>query len=299
MPKLISTVAAGAALFVSSAASADIFIDVIDRGVPTDGTTTMDGFRGFTLRVRSDSPITQILMDNGRVQPGPLGLGGDLHQRWTDPTGMGNYTVTSPLDPAQNLTPSVMNFDSHVLPVPPEADVLYLGEVDPLFDQRIANSPLASTPFVGYADPPDIPGPFYSFLGGFVEVNYSLPASANVTEIEVAYLVTDSVAGFGLGVRATNDSINLVDVIYAPEPGGLTAASVGCGLLLRRHRRDRHEGVAFEALEPRRMLSVDAPVPLTATADPTEIQLDWPDVTGATGYRVERSTDVRDKGVEC
>ncbi len=167
-----------------------------------------------------------------------------------------------------------MNFDSHVLTPPPEAFNVNISEVDPLFDQRIANSPLPSTPLVAYADPPDVGGPFSWFLGGFVYGHYELPASADITQLDVAYIVTDSTAGYEIFLASTTDTFGIVASLYVPEPTGVVAPLALLAAFLRRPSRERRR-VAFETLEPRRLLSIAPPVFTSTVADPHGVDLAW------------------------
>ena len=292
MKKLLAALLALAAAAPAASGQA-IRFDVIDRGVPTDGVTTMHGFRGFTIRVTSEDPILRIDMQNLGLTPQGIGSAfGDLHQRWTDPTGTGNYTVTSPLSDADNSYPTELNFDSHLLPPPPEAAVRLIGEVDPHFAQRIASSPLPSTPFVGYADPPDVPGPTSAFLSGKLHLLYDIPAEADVRSVDLAYVVTDSVAGYSVLVETTTRRLGYVAPIYVPEPGGAgLLLGALAGLVVRRRRNEAGRVTMVERLEPRRLLSVAAPMWLTGTADRAGVDLTWAGVAGADGYRVERSAD--------
>src|SRR5436190_21423501 len=86
-------------------------VKFIYMGTPTNGAGEMSGWRGVIVRVMLDSgePIRRIDFRGGYI-------GGNIGQRWTDPTGQGNYTETSPGPmTANNTFPSDFNFDSHFL----------------------------------------------------------------------------------------------------------------------------------------------------------------------------------------
>ena len=264
MNKLLAAAfAALLSLATAPAASADVVLEVIDRGVPTDGTRTMDGFRAFVLRVTSDvGPITFVDTADGPT-PADVGIYGDLHQQWTDPTGNGDYTVTSPVDAADNTVPTDLNFDSHLLPPPPGADVRRLEERYFYFGDYATDSPLPSTRFVGYSDPPDVFDPVAVGIDGSGLVTYYvLPASAGVTEVDVAYLVTDSVVNAFIGVGANSRVYVLGAQVVVPEPGGglVAMACLATASLWRRRRPKQLAERAFdlEPLEARRLLAVGA-----------------------------------------
>ena len=163
----------------------------------------MDGFpRLSRFRLVSDEgPITRVVFADDNAG-GSAFIYGDLHQRWTDPTGQGDYTVTSPgFLAADNTTPTDLNFDTHFLPPPPGAQVVTLSEAFPTFQERVPFSPVPSTPTVGYADPEDQLDPFGVDFNNRLQLTYDLPASAGVTQIDLAYIVTDSRVLYNGGVE--------------------------------------------------------------------------------------------------
>ncbi len=271
-------------------------VQVIERGVPTDGTRVMTGYRGFVLRVVSDgAPINSIAL-NGLppLDRGTDGILGDLAQRWTDPTGSGNYTVTSPgpID-ADNTVPSAFNFDTHFLPdvaagirspSPAAAPMETAGPFDKPNRFSTAGNPIPSDPFIGYGDFPDgfapaVNAEFYetALLGRFV---FPDPPQA----VDLAYVVTNSSFQYGLEVQLTDFSGGTIfGVVTVPEPSGMAAIMVGLAGLLRGKRRSvRHvncRACQLETLEPRRMLSI-SPSDLLLTAAPITggVQLQWPAV---------------------
>ena len=203
----------------ASPARAAVFTQIIDRGVPTDGTRTMDGFRGFTIRLISDEgPITRVVFADDNAG-GSAFIAGDLHQRWTDPSGQSIYTATSPgFLAADNTTPTDLNFDSHFLPPPPEAQVVTLAEAFPGFQERVPFSPVASTSTVGYADPEDQLMPIGVNTNNRLQLTYDLPASAGVTQLDLAYIVTDSLVFYNGGVGTVSGGMGQAGSIVVPEP---------------------------------------------------------------------------------
>jgi hypothetical protein len=90
-----------------------VTLELIDRGVPTDGMTTATGYRGYTVRLISDEARFAALDFDST----PWGIFGPLVQTWTSSGEDGIYDSPTPaFFEAQNLTPSRMNFDSHYLP---------------------------------------------------------------------------------------------------------------------------------------------------------------------------------------
>ena len=253
-------------LCMAGAARAAIVFEVIDRGTPTDGVVTMDGFRAVTIRVRSTDPIDPITRVRFGNVGGFGGTWGDLHQRWTDPTGSGNYTETSPgFYDADNTTPTDLNFDSHYLPPLPGAQVSLLFEAFPDFQSRVPFSPLPSTPFVGYSDPEDVFEPIGVSMSQRMEVIYDLPAALSVTQIDLAYIVTDSVVhGFG-EINTLHGGISDGFTVVVPEPSTsatVAALAVIAAALGRRRRRVNLYGMRcvslMEPLESRQHLDGEA-----------------------------------------
>ena len=273
-------------------AGAEPFLEVIDVGVPSDGTTRMEGFRAFVLRVVSpDDPITRIdVFDSFRIA-------GDLHQRWIDPLGGGDYTERSPVSAADNSTPTPLNFDSHLLPPPPEATVLLADERFPRFADRVAFSPLPSTPSVGYSDPRDDRTPFGVDIGNALLTLYDLPASAGVTEVDLAYVVTDSAVLATTRVTTASGvfgGASLAAFIVVPEPAGVGTTLLIAGAFLSRRvacRLARPHRVLFETLERRRLLSAASVEALSVSPvqGTTDLILHWSDVNWEDGYRIERA----------
>ena len=257
---LAASLLAAACLLPAAPARGEVVVQAIDRGVPTDGTLTMDGFRGFTVRLVSDEgPIT-------RVELQPLddgGVRGSLAHRWTDPQGNGDYTQRSPgFLPFDNTTPSVFNFDSHMLGDPSHFQVFQPPSEGAMFG-LFERTGIPSTPSVQYgvSTPQTTFDPFLantsSFIGGVYEV---LPAFQSDV-LDLAYVVTDSRFLIGAEVDTTSGTSVLIADFLIPEPGMAATAVVGSLMFLCRRRRGGRRATArIEQLEPRRMLSVSAAV---------------------------------------
>jgi hypothetical protein len=240
-----SLLAFGIVLAACSASATPTF-EAIDVGVPTDGTRQLDGYRAFILRL--DPNGTDISAINMNALPsyseGSAGIYGDIHQQWTDPTGQGRYTVTTPGPAfANNGTPTSGNFDSHFLSLNGLVGTLVTAQVAEYagFDGfDISQSPLPSDGTIGYADrvnrfDPD-PDDFLfwsSGLNGTMTFAAAWPGDAPA--LDVAYVVSDSTFSFAAHVEsASGGNFFIGDTVTAPEPsiGLLVAGSIA--FLLRR-----------------------------------------------------------------
>ena len=239
----------GLVCLASAPALAAPMVQVIDRGVPTDGTRVMTGYRGFVLRVVSDgAPIDSIAL-NGLppLTRGTTGILGDLAQRWTDPTGSGNYTVTSPgpID-ADNTSPSAFNFDSHFLPgVTPGirdpqffAPYEFAGPFDRPTGFSTTGNPIPSDPFVGYGDAPNgfAPAVGNAFYETGLQGRFVFPDPPH--SVDLAYVVTNSSFRYGFDVLLTDVSGGAAfGIVTVPEPSGMAALMVGFAFGRIRPRR--------------------------------------------------------------
>lgn len=104
-----------------------VWVELQDRGFPQNGDDTVPQTLGVLFRLVSDEgPILAIdfATRNGPMYEDGFGFYGHLVQRGFDPTGQGSWILGLPEttnpgpDPADNLSPSVWNLDSHFLPIP-------------------------------------------------------------------------------------------------------------------------------------------------------------------------------------
>ncbi len=213
-----------AVLLATSTAPAAVVLDVIDRGTPTDGVTTLDGFRGYVLRLRSTTgdPIIgyQFFGLNGYIT-------GGLLQRWVDPFGDGNYQST-PVDAADGTFDTPWNFDSHALPAP---DATFFDATENVFSSDPSTlEPLPDTPSVAYFDQLSSMG-----MAG------QIPAELGTMEFEFAYIVTDSsfsVYGVAAVQADSPPSFNYISTqVVVPEPVAPFLVPATLSSLLRRRRR--------------------------------------------------------------
>lgn len=210
--------------------------ELIDMGTPTDGVRKMEGYRAFVLRVNV-SPRLWLrfinLRDNGD------GIVGGLAQRWTDPGGRAQYTVTSPGPLAADGTwPTDRNFDTHLLIDPCASEYSRVSESGQEFLTDI--NPIPSTPFVGYGSSvvpvtrnryaePD------QALHGVIRFD----AASAVETSYIAYIVTSSMFTVHVSVGYYNASFIYCTSVsgFIPEPSGAPAAAVAATVALRRRRR--------------------------------------------------------------
>lgn len=116
--------AIASAVLTANHTHAGVTATLIDRGIPTDGTSIASGFHAWVIRVASDNGnITGIdLETDGR------GIFGPMVQRWTSLSNNGIYDLKSAVGTAQNLTPNGDNFDSHLLSTPPHTIPMFASE---------------------------------------------------------------------------------------------------------------------------------------------------------------------------
>jgi hypothetical protein len=259
----------------------DAHIEFIDMGTPKNGAVTMNGWRGVVVRVSLDGglPITRLQI--AQEFPDDGDIYGNIAQRWTDPTGQGNYSVNSPGPmTANNSFSSDFNFDSHLLGDASSYTVQKAVETS----RRgflTSRTGLPSDGFVGYGAAPFTP--YYldpilfsqgGHFGGVLDVNPAFQSSS----MDVAYVVTDSAFLADIGVMSGNQLFSAGGTFEVPEPGSwwMTAGATMAALLRRRKRRKvRENHNSLEMLEPRVQLTVAAPTGVTvaSTADETGTQL--------------------------
>jgi hypothetical protein len=243
----------------------DAHIQFIDMGTPKNGAVTMNGWRGVVVRVSLDGglPITRLQIAQEFSDDGDIY--GNIAQRWTDPTGQGNYSVNSPGPmTANNTFSSDFNFDSHLL-----------GDASSYTVQRAVETSrrgfltsrtgLPSDGFVGYGAAPFTP--YYldpilfsqgGHFGGILDVNPAFQSSS----MDIAYVVTDSAFLADIGVMSGDQLFSAGSTFEVPEPGSwsITTAATMYGVLCRRKRRQRRENrLSLEVLESRLQLTIPIP----------------------------------------
>jgi len=157
---------------------AGVTYDLVDRGVPTDGTTVASGFHAFTLRLTSDSgPITALDFS------GANGIFGPIVQRWSSDNVDGAYDTPSPgFLTQQNLATSAGNFDSHFL-LPYNQQGSASSAVAPNEDATIG------APGTRYFSFPTNSQSFGIGVGANLRAAYGILGAVQNSVLEVAYLV--------------------------------------------------------------------------------------------------------------
>jgi len=234
----------GAALFILAVlparAQSTAHIEFIDTGTPKNGATVMTNWHGVIVRVVIDTggPITRINLGSADGFGGAIS--GALAQRWTDPTGQGNYTQTSPGPlTANNSFGSDFNFDSHFLGTPEmyaTSSAFLEDYTGSLLSQRTG---LPSDGFVGYVTSPYIPqgaDPIIYRTGVYMRGVLDVNPDFRSNSIDAAYVVTDSGFQVSADIFGTSGGGFAIDNFQLPEPGaiGVSVAAAAFVLLKRR-----------------------------------------------------------------
>src|SRR5262245_48469621 len=244
MRKLLFT---SAILFGAASADAAIVVSFINRGTPvgSGGSPVATGYTGYTLRLTSTTGnITAIDLESG-----DNGLFGPMVQRWTSSGGDGVYDTktVNVTGNNENLTNSVINFDSHLLqPGSPKADANYVGKIN--FDESLGSGAFGPS---GSQVPPfpvngDAAGIAVSANDGYIQGAFGINGPAQSTTFDLAYIVLANNApiitfvgpgptppGYRLAhalVAVAGEPVQDVRFWYVvPEPGSI--ALLGASLL--------------------------------------------------------------------
>jgi hypothetical protein len=205
-------------------ALAGVTAEFVNRGTPSDGVTTAVGYTGWVIHLVSDS---------GNISAADVSTTGGILarmvQRWTSSLNDGVYDTRSAVNVAQNVTPSVYNFDSHLLRGPPP----FGPPVVPIEDNSIG------TGITGFPPNDNVAG--YGF-GTYIRGAFGVPGPDQRPVLDLAYIVVrDSYTGpdFGTAVAATPGGTFVVPLIL-PEPDAIAllgAGAWGGALRLRRRRQ--------------------------------------------------------------
>lgn len=274
-------------------------LEFIDTGTPKNGAVQMNGWHGVIVRVVLDggAPITRINLG------GAGGFGGDISgamaERWTDPTGQGNYTQISPGPiTANNSFDSDLNFDSHLL----GASEMY-GASSSFFEayfggQLTKRTGLTSDGFVGYLASPFIAqgsDPIIYGTGvhlrGLLDINPPFQSNA----IDAAYVVTDSGFQVDIEVTGVGNAGYASGIFQLPEPSvsGISLLGTVVGFLVRRSVKSQtYSHSEMELLERRLQLTVPTPTGVSATIDVSgSATISWDNMGAGISYSIERSPD--------
>jgi autotransporter-associated beta strand protein len=186
-----------------------ILLELVDRGLPTNGSFSAVGYSAFTLRLSTDGELIRAVDFSTHMQ----GIFGPFVQQWTSTFEDGTYDAMSPgWNGAQNLGPTWMNFDSHFLPVgqtlamiPPTEDATF-GPVGSQFGAFPAN-----TTQVGYGQ------------GSLLRSSYGMMLSSQRTSLDLAYLVIPNTGTILVnGLASIGEGLPIVEVNSAPAWNGPT-----------------------------------------------------------------------------
>lgn len=167
-------------LMAVSPVVAGVTMTLIDRGTPTDGVNSANGFRAWVVHFTSDSGnINGFDLENS-----DRGIFGPMVQRWTSSSSNGIYDISSAVHTAQNLVPRSENFDSHLLvqtllPGPPPFESLGTGSFPPV----------GSTVGGGMPSNTNDSGIGVSGTDGFIKGTYGIVGPEQATSMDFAYIV--------------------------------------------------------------------------------------------------------------
>jgi hypothetical protein len=234
---LLATAVLGIA---ASFAHAAIQVQFINRGTPASATHTATGYTGYTIRLIETTGAKISAID---FESGTNGLFGPFVQRWTSLDEDGKYTGRTLFNSganAENLTPSVWNFDSHLLePGNPKANANIVGLINP--EESIGSAtfgPIGPNP--PFPDNSATAGITVSGINGSLQAAFGIDSSAQSSVLDLAYVVVPDSTGYfgGTALAAVaGGTPQLVLIIWWPEPAALSLLSVGAFAFLARHRR--------------------------------------------------------------
>jgi hypothetical protein len=240
-----------AVLFGVASADAAIVVTFVPRGTPigSAGSPVATGYKGYTLRLTSTTGnITAVDLESG-----DRGLFGPMVQRWTSSAGDGTYDTptVNVTGNNENLTNSVINFDSHLLqPGTPKADANYIGKIN--FGESLGSATFgpSGSQVSPFPTNSDAAGLAVSANDGYIKGAFGINGPAQSTTFDLAYVVfADNApivpfANPQLGYREVHGLVAVAGespqkVIFwyvVPEPGltALLGAGLVAGLRCRR-----------------------------------------------------------------
>jgi hypothetical protein len=204
---------------------AAVYGTAIDRGTPAYGSIVATGYRGYTLRLISDTGNISGI----DVQTYGGGIFGQFIQRWLDDEE-GNPTFPTSLGTAQNLTSNVNNFDSHVLP--PGGNIANWIGVPPWEDNVITTS---IPPF-----PPNDSHAAYG-RGSFIKGAWGVVGPVQSAVQDIAYIVIPEGTEHATYVRGrvatANGVFDLGFVVPEPACIAIVGAVIAQACLMRGRTR--------------------------------------------------------------
>jgi hypothetical protein len=214
---------------------------MINRGTPTSASHTATGYTGFTLRLVESTGANISAID---FESGNHGIIGPFVQRWTSPDEDGTYTGRSLFNSgfnAENLTPSVANFDSHLLePGNPKANANIVGLINPLEDLGGATfGPIGPNP--PFPNNSTTAGITVSGPNGSMQAAFGINGPAQSSVLDFAYIVLADAGvprnSFGTAlVAVAGGEPQLVGLVIPAEPGAVSLLGLASAGVLRRRR---------------------------------------------------------------
>jgi hypothetical protein len=242
-----SLLAFAASGVVTSFTHATVICTSVPRSTPrgSGGAPIASGYSGYTIRLveTTGANITAVDMESGTH-----GMFGRFVQRWTSSAGDGVYDTKTinVTGNNENLTNSVINFDSHLLqPGNPKADPNYVGKIN--FDEN-PSVPFApsGTPVPPFGTNSDSAGFSLGSDSGYIKAAFGINGPAQSSVLDLAYIVVPdgyysnpTLPQFGIGtalVAVAGASPQLVQLVIIPEPAFTFVLSSALQLLARRRR---------------------------------------------------------------
>jgi hypothetical protein len=229
-----------ALLCLPSPARSAIVVDVIDRGVPVGFSESLTGYRGYTLLIRSTTPLLSLDLRNNDDGL-PDWIQGVLVQRYGRTGDDVVFTIPDPIGATQqNLVPDDLNFDSHFLIDPTVASLSNGFEwYNPRFGLVLAAGQSGQFRYIDTFSPsPPISPIDLLRVPSFLEANITFNQSRPLYEYEFAYLVTRYGFFVSLTTRSEEFPNGFVTVtpVYVPEPSTVLFGCLVVLPLARRHR---------------------------------------------------------------
>jgi hypothetical protein len=245
---------------LATSAPAAIQVQYINRGTPASATHTATGYTGYTIRLveTTGAKITAIDLESGNN-----GLFGRFVQRWISLEEDGTYTWDTLFNTganAENLTPSLANFDSHLLePGSPKSFANIVGLINPREDLGGATfGPIGPNP--PFPNNTNLVGITISGANGSLQAAFGINASAQSSTLDLAYIVLPNEPSARVGgtalVAVGGGAPQLVILSPLPpppqpaEPSTVLPLAYCAALLLRRRARGDTK-VDFAVQRPR------------------------------------------------
>ena|SRR5436190_910977 len=234
----ILAAAMSAVLGLAPATHASVGVVIMDRGVPSSGSTVAVGYHAYVIRLISDSGNIQGI----DAWSGSGGIFGRLVQRWADSDGNEVPEVPSPgYLSANNSFAHPDNFDSHFLAhqsnfnadaVSPSED-MGTGTFGPPGPNPPFPNNISNGPFIGVSGP-----------NGTLKVALGVKLFAQSATFDLAYVVIpdSSVPIFSAKVATAGGTFPAL--VLVPEPAALWVVHLAAPLLLLTHgRRGRSQSI--------------------------------------------------------